>query len=189
MCVICTTGAFMRGILLTNWGSHFVPGPTALFQVLLIAHSCNGMVRMNIYRNGKLLRTTEPFSGFRRYSPGSIDPHRPSSGSWSSTSAAASCASKLSTRTADPRMFASGPAQVPTNHPIPCCRKTPGTHTGLTAKSLICQFQCKGRSTNLHFSDPAVAEVLRPEGRVLYLQEEGECPLLGTHRQPGRQSL
>ena len=69
MCVICTTGAFMRGILLTNWGSHFVPGPTALFQVLLIAHSCNGMVRMNIYRNGKLLRTTEPFSGFRRYSP------------------------------------------------------------------------------------------------------------------------
>ncbi|KAK6043532.1 hypothetical protein COOONC_18963 [Cooperia oncophora] len=35
--------------------------------VLLIVHACEGYVRMSVYRNGKLLKRSEPFSGFRRF--------------------------------------------------------------------------------------------------------------------------
>ncbi|VDN20347.1 unnamed protein product [Cylicostephanus goldi] len=33
--------------------------------VLLIVHACDGYVRMSVFRNGKLLKRSEPFSGFR----------------------------------------------------------------------------------------------------------------------------
>ncbi|KAK6013362.1 hypothetical protein OSTOST_21325, partial [Ostertagia ostertagi] len=36
-------------------------------KVLLIVHACEGYVRMSVYRNGKLLKRSEPFSGFRRF--------------------------------------------------------------------------------------------------------------------------
>ncbi|ETN68932.1 hypothetical protein NECAME_05388, partial [Necator americanus] len=36
-------------------------------KVLLIVHACDGYVRMSVYRNGKLLKRSEPFSGFRRF--------------------------------------------------------------------------------------------------------------------------
>uniref|UniRef100_A0A914E9K8 Protein NDNF C-terminal domain-containing protein n=1 Tax=Acrobeloides nanus TaxID=290746 RepID=A0A914E9K8_9BILA len=36
-------------------------------RVLLILHSCDGYIRVAIYRNGKLLKKSEPFTGFRRF--------------------------------------------------------------------------------------------------------------------------
>ncbi|KAK5978925.1 hypothetical protein GCK32_012553 [Trichostrongylus colubriformis] len=36
-------------------------------KVLLIVHACEGYVRMSVFRNGKLLKRSEPFSGFRRF--------------------------------------------------------------------------------------------------------------------------
>ncbi|CAJ0604331.1 unnamed protein product [Cylicocyclus nassatus] len=36
-------------------------------KVLLIVHACDGYVRMSVFRNGKLLKRSEPFSGFRRF--------------------------------------------------------------------------------------------------------------------------
>ncbi|TMS39368.1 hypothetical protein L596_005903 [Steinernema carpocapsae] len=36
-------------------------------KVLLVLHACDGYVRVAIYRNGRLLRRSDPFSGFRRF--------------------------------------------------------------------------------------------------------------------------
>ncbi|VDL71899.1 unnamed protein product [Nippostrongylus brasiliensis] len=36
-------------------------------KVLLIVHACDGYVRISVFRNGKLLKRSEPFSGFRRF--------------------------------------------------------------------------------------------------------------------------
>uniref|UniRef100_A0A1I7XJP1 Fibronectin type-III domain-containing protein n=1 Tax=Heterorhabditis bacteriophora TaxID=37862 RepID=A0A1I7XJP1_HETBA len=36
-------------------------------RVLLIVHACDGYVRMSVFRNGRLLKRSEPFSGFRRF--------------------------------------------------------------------------------------------------------------------------
>ncbi|CAJ0929016.1 unnamed protein product, partial [Mesorhabditis belari] len=36
-------------------------------RVLLVVHSCSGFIRVNIYRNGRLLKKSEVFSGFRRF--------------------------------------------------------------------------------------------------------------------------
>ncbi|CAD6191247.1 unnamed protein product [Caenorhabditis auriculariae] len=33
---------------------------------LVVVHVCDGFVRMNVFRNGRLLKQSEPFSGFRR---------------------------------------------------------------------------------------------------------------------------
>ncbi|CAI4225517.1 unnamed protein product [Auanema sp. JU1783] len=45
-----------------------VPYETPRIQrVLLIAHACNGPVRITIFRNGRMLKKTEPFSGYRRF--------------------------------------------------------------------------------------------------------------------------
>uniref|UniRef100_A0A0M3IBD8 NDNF_C domain-containing protein n=1 Tax=Ascaris lumbricoides TaxID=6252 RepID=A0A0M3IBD8_ASCLU len=36
-------------------------------KVLLVLHACDGYIRVAIYRNGRLLRRSDPFSGFRRF--------------------------------------------------------------------------------------------------------------------------
>ncbi|KHJ87293.1 hypothetical protein OESDEN_12935, partial [Oesophagostomum dentatum] len=40
---------------------------TQTSKVLLIVHACDGYVRMSVFRNGKMLKRSEPFSGFRRF--------------------------------------------------------------------------------------------------------------------------
>ncbi|PAV90015.1 hypothetical protein WR25_12888 isoform B [Diploscapter pachys] len=44
-----------------------VANSTRAQRVLLIVHSCNGYVRMSVFRNGILLKKSEPFTGFRRF--------------------------------------------------------------------------------------------------------------------------
>ncbi|KAK0399568.1 hypothetical protein QR680_003112 [Steinernema hermaphroditum] len=36
-------------------------------KVLLVVHACDGYIRVAIYRDGRLLRKSDPFSGFRRF--------------------------------------------------------------------------------------------------------------------------
>ncbi|CAI5449008.1 unnamed protein product [Caenorhabditis angaria] len=44
-----------------------VPEGNGTQTAMLIVHSCNGLVRINIYRNGQILKKSERFSGFRRF--------------------------------------------------------------------------------------------------------------------------
>ncbi|CAI2350075.1 unnamed protein product [Caenorhabditis sp. 36 PRJEB53466] len=36
-------------------------------SAMLIVHACDGLVRINLYRNGKVLKRSDAFSGFRRF--------------------------------------------------------------------------------------------------------------------------
>ncbi|CAB3406125.1 unnamed protein product [Caenorhabditis bovis] len=50
-----------------NYRFSVVPTDSAKQSAMLIVHACNGLVRLNIFRNGKILKRSEPFSGFRRF--------------------------------------------------------------------------------------------------------------------------
>ncbi|KAF1757870.1 hypothetical protein GCK72_014327 [Caenorhabditis remanei] len=44
-----------------------IPEGNATQSAMLIVHACDGLVRINLFRNGKILKRTDSFSGFRRF--------------------------------------------------------------------------------------------------------------------------
>lgn len=43
---------------------------------MFIVHACDGLVRINLFKNGKVLKRSDSFSGFRRWVSGRIRPIR-----------------------------------------------------------------------------------------------------------------
>lgn len=44
-----------------------VPESNATQSAMFIVHACDGLVRINLFRNGKILKRSDAFSGFRRF--------------------------------------------------------------------------------------------------------------------------